>query len=83
MTNEKKKTHSEQKNCVTPETPDKTCDTRCKICNSSHLKAIFNLRKAGNTFLTLQTRGRIENLASKKILFRPHKIKLVSTGGAS
>lgn len=26
------------------------CNSRCKICSSEHLKAIHNLRKAGNNF---------------------------------
>lgn len=35
-------------NSVSPETS--CCDARCKICSSSHLQEIHNLKKAGHTF---------------------------------
>jgi len=38
------------KTSVSIETPERICDARCKICNSQHLKAIHDLKRAGHTF---------------------------------
>lgn len=56
MENEKKSTEvkmespPEQENPATPDTPDRTCDVRCTICNSKYLKEIHDLRNAGHNF---------------------------------
>lgn len=53
MTNENKKITSEQKICVSQELTETVCDKRCKICNSEHLKAIHDLKKAGYRHLEI------------------------------
>ena len=41
---------SDIKKSVCQEIPKIICDVRCKICNSPYLKAIHELRKAGNHY---------------------------------
>jgi len=43
-------TASDIKKSVTQVIPKIICDARCKICNSQYLKAIHELRKAGNRY---------------------------------
>ena len=44
---------SETKKSVTLDNPERLCDARCNVCNSSHSKAIHDLKRKGFTFVDI------------------------------
>jgi len=45
----KKEIQPKTENSVTPETTERLCDVRCKICNSNHLQAFHDIKSTGKT----------------------------------
>lgn len=70
MSEQKNKTIEKQEKCGTLEIPTRCCNARCRICNSSYLEAIHNLKKAGHTF------DRIVEIAREDLKFEVSKSSL-------